>query len=177
MQLKPPVSAQLCLSGSGSSRGSGCLQQAPPASAPAGAAQRQHHAGHDDQSIVSRLEFSGSEIPFEFVDDEERKTSDPDHAGEAGDQGRDVPAEHGGPGDAAVEADPKLKVKARRVPPLLSANLRDQCGRLIAVAWPSDADGLQPLTSLRAVDQRNVSWVFHMAYKLAQKAVALVTWW
>ena len=98
---------------------------------------------------MSCLKFLGSEIPLESVDDDERKASD---SVRAGDQERDVPAELGGPGDAAVVADPKLKVKARRAPPLPSAN-RDKCGRLIAVACPSDADGLQPLTSLRAADR------------------------
>ena len=101
---------------------------------------------------MSCLKFLGSEIPFDSVDDEERKTSDSVRAGDACDQERVLLAEHGGPGDAAVEADPKLKVKARRAPPLPSAN-RDKCGRLIAVACPSDADGLQPLTSLRAADR------------------------
>ena len=82
VQPKPPAFAQPCLLGSGSGGGGGgCLQQAPPARrAPTRAAQWQL-----DQSIVSRLDFSGTENPYEF--DDERTTSDSDRAGDAGDWG------------------------------------------------------------------------------------------
>ena len=127
------------------SSGSVSLHHEPPAAA----AQRQQLDRSD-----SRLEFSDPPEQFEFDDDNEKTASESEDA-------------------VVAEAAAKPRLKAKRASPLLSPDFRKQCGRLVACSWPADAQGLQPLTGPRAADRRIVGWVLQMAYKLAQKAVAI----
>ena len=113
-----------------------------------------------------RLQFPDPD--HQLQSDDEKTATDSDRAvGGAVDKGGYEAEDLDGVASALVAVAEKVK----RAPPKWSGDLRDHCGKLITVAWPSDAEGLLPLAGERTADKRIVGWVLQIAFKLVVRTV------